>query len=180
MKKITTLLLFLSIHLIFSQNSKIEYENFKLQANKELVWQKVYDIKGSKDSINKHLKDFITTNSFLNKLKYDNYGYTGFSNYTKISDLNGVTISAHTDFNCFISIEIKENEYRISISNVKFKPLPKDFNKTGNNTDVILEDITVRNKFHEIRNKIRELRNRKSARKTLLQLNLHFIKILTL
>jgi len=173
MKNIFTLLLLIFTIYTYTQNPKIEYENFKLQEDKKIVWQKVYEFKGSKDSITEILKEFITTNSFLNNLKYSNYGFTGFSSYTKISDLSGLPIAVRTDFNSFISIEIKENRYRISISNIKFKPINMDFGGIEMNTNFILEDITVRNNYHEIR-------KNNTARKTLSKLNKDFIEILTL
>lgn len=173
MKKIITLLFLVSAFVCFSQNKKLEYENFKLQDDKKLIWQKVYEYKGSKDTIVKLLKVFITSGSFLNKLKYDNYSFNGFSNYTKISDLRGLALAVRTDYNCFINIEIKENKYRVSISNVKFKPITMDFGSIEMETNFVLEDITVRNKHHEIR-------KNNTARKTLTRLNKDFIEVLTL
>ncbi|TXD50259.1 MULTISPECIES: hypothetical protein [unclassified Polaribacter] len=167
------MLLLISTIYTYTQNPKIEYENFKLQEDKKIVWQKVYEFKGSKDSITEILKEFITTNSFLNNLKYTNYGFTGFSSYPKISDLRGMPIAVQTAFNSFVSIDIKENRCRISISNIKFKPLNMDFGGIEMNTNSALEDITVRNNYHEIR-------KNNTARKTLSNLNKDFLKILTL
>jgi len=173
MKRIFTLLLLTSALLSFSQNSKVEYENFKLQDNKDLIWRKVYELKGSKDSITKLLKESLTINSFLSNLEYSKYSFNGFSNYTKISDLSGLPMAVYTDFNCFISIDVKENKYRISISNVKFKPMNMNLGLVEMNTNYVLEDISVRDNHHEIR-------KNKTARRVLLRLNKDFIKMLKL
>lgn len=172
MKKLILILLLSQLSNLYSQNSKIEYENFKLQENKKIIWQKVYEVKASKDSIVKLLNGLKLSNSFLNNLEYDNYSYSGLSNYTKISDLKGLPLAVHTDFNCFVKIDVKENRYRISIENVKFKPINLDMGMIEMNTNFVLEDIVVRNNHHEIR-------KNKTAQKVLTNLQNDFIELLS-
>lgn len=155
----------------FSQNSKIHFGNFSLQDSKEIHWQKVYEIQASKDSIVKLLSAFKLSSSFLNNLEYNNYTFSGLSNFSKISDLKGLPIAVHTDFNCFISIDIKENKYRVSIKNVKFKPINLDMGMIEMNTNFTLEDIVVRDNHNEIR-------QNKTAQKVLTNLQNDFIKLL--
>ena len=159
--------------LSFSQNSKTEYENFKLNENKKLTWQKVYDFEASKDSITKIWKDFILKSSFLNSLKQNDIGFSGYSNFIKISDLKELAIAVHSDYNCFVEIEIKENKYRILISNVKFKPITIDTGMIEVESNFVLEDIVVRDNSHEIR-------KNSTARKTLFNLNKDFVELLNL
>jgi hypothetical protein len=169
---ITLLLLSISIN-IYSQNSKTEYKNFKLQEDKTLIWQKVFEFDASRDSIVKLLKSFKSSNSFINKLDYNNYSFSGTSNYSKISDMNGMPLGVQTEFNCFIKIDVKEQKHRITISDLKFKPISIDFGGIDMNTSFSIEDMAVRNNYHEIR------RNN-TARKVLTNLNSDLLNLLTL
>ncbi|UAM97771.1 hypothetical protein K8354_15970 [Polaribacter litorisediminis] len=173
MKIFTTLLIFAVYLNSFSQNSKTEYKNFKLQENKTLIWQKVFEFDASKDSIVKLLKAFKSSNSFINKLDYNNYSFSGTSNYSKISDMNGMPLGVQTEFNCFIKIDVKEQKHRITISDLKFKPITIDFGGIETNNSFSIEDIAVRNNYHEIR-------KNNTARKVLTNLNNDLLNLLTL
>ena len=85
--------------------------------------------------------------------------------------MKGLAIAVRTDFDCFIKIEVKESKYRVSISNIKFKPINIDAGMIEMNTNFVLEDIVVRNNHNEIR-------KNKTARKTLERLNKDFINLL--
>ncbi|QXP71947.1 hypothetical protein H0I29_07745 [Polaribacter sp. R2A056_3_33] len=172
-KTLITLLLLIQVVNLSSQNSKIEYENFKLQENKKLVWQKIYDNKVSKDSIFTILSGFISQNSFLNNLKYKDFTFSGYSNFLSISNTKGLSLAVQKEFNCFVKIEIKPNKYRVTISNVKFKPVSMDFGGITFDDPMELESLAVRNNHFE-------LRKNKKSKETLQRLNSDFINLLEL
>ena len=157
----------------FSQNPKIEYKNFKLQDNKEIIWQKVFEINVSKDSILKLIQGNIVSNSFINNLKYENYTFNGTSSFEKLTNTSSAPLRARTEYNCFVKIDIKENKYRITIENIKFIPINFNFDGVGINHSYSLEEMVVRNAKHEIR------KNRNS-RKMLSNFNKDLINLLTL
>ncbi|AQS93883.1 hypothetical protein BXQ17_07350 [Polaribacter sp. BM10] len=173
MKNFTVLLLFITCLNCFSQNPKNEHENFKLQGDKTLIWQKVYEVEVSKDSIVNVLKDFKSSSSFINKLEYNNFSFSGISNYSKISDMRGMPIAVKTEFNCFIKIDIKNNKYRITITDLKFKPIEFDFGGIGINNSYRIEDVCVRDNYPEIR-------KNKTARRVLTNLNNDLLNLLSL
>lgn len=172
MKKIILILLLIKLSSLYSQNPKTEHENFKLQEDKTLIWQKVYEIEASKDSIVNLLKAFKSSNSFINKLDYNNFSFSGTSNYSKISDMKGMPLAVQTEFNCFLKIDIKNNKYRITISDLKFKPIEFDFGGIEIDNSYSIEDISVRDNYHEIR-------KNKTARKVLANLNKDLLNLLS-
>ncbi|MCI2228978.1 hypothetical protein MC378_07350 [Polaribacter sp. MSW13] len=174
MKKLIVLIFLLNSIFSNSQDSKIEHANFKLQDSKELLWQKVFNIEKPKDSIVSILKKTIKSNSFLNNLKYDKYSFSGISSFVGLSDLNGVPLAGMTDYNCFIKIEIKENKYRVTITNIKFKPSEVNlYQNVSVNKSYTLEELAVRHNYNQIR-------KNKNARKMLSTFNSDFHKYLKL
>jgi hypothetical protein len=173
MKKLILLLLLLQLSNLYSQNPKIEYENFKLQDNKEIIWQKVFDINVSKDSILKLILSSFISNSFINNLKYENYTFNGTSSFEKLTNTSGTPIGARTEYNCFVKIDIKENKYRITVENIKFKPINFDFGGVGVNHSYSLEEMVVRTSKHEIR-------KNSNSRKMLSNFNIDLLNLLQL
>jgi hypothetical protein len=171
MKKITTSILLLLCLNSYSQNQKTEHENFKLLESKKIIWQKVFDFKGEKDSIVNVLKGFVKQNSFINSLQYKDYTFIGFSNYTKLTNLSGAPMGAYTEYNSFITIDIKDNRYRITIKDIKFKPVQMNLDIISINQSYTLSDFVVRKNHHEIR-------KNKNSRKFLKNFNKDLIKML--
>ncbi|MFC4268354.1 hypothetical protein [Polaribacter marinivivus] len=169
--KILSTLLFLIISLSANcQNPKTEFENFKLQDNKKIIWEKIFDRNLSKDSILNIISEHKSSQRFLNNIDLKDDSFSGLSNFIKISDLKGLPLAVHTDFNCFVRIDVKDNKYRVTINDIKFKPINLNYGMVGMNTNFTLEDIVVRNKHHEIR-------KNKTARKVLTNLNNDLLSI---
>jgi hypothetical protein len=173
MKKLILLLLLLQFSNLYSQVSKIEYKNFKLQDNKELIWQKVFEVNVSKDSLLKLIQGSVISNSFINNLKYENYTFNGTSNFEKLTNISGTPIGARTEYNCFVKIDIKENKYRVTIENIKFKPINFDFGGVEINHSYTLKEMVVRTSKHEIR-------KNSNSRKMLSNFNIDLLNLLQL
>jgi len=173
-KSLITLLLLIQIVNLSSQNSKIEYENFKLQEDKQLVWQKVFDYKASKDSIVNLLVEIKNTNSFLNNLKLNDYTLSGLSNYVKISDVKKLYgVASNTEYKCFIVIDIKDNKYRVSVSNVTFKNIPVTVGSYTLNNEFTLYKLTVKSNN-------KDFKKGNLAKNTLHSFNKDFIDFFTI
>lgn len=174
MKTKLFLFLLLTSFITNAQNSKIEFENFKLQDDKKIVWQKIFEINdANKDSIVKILDNYKTSSSFLNNLSLKDYSLTGLSNYVKISDVSNLPLAAQSEYNCFVVIDVKDNKYRVTVKNLTFKPLKINMGIVDINHVYPLEELTVRNNHHEIR-------KNKTARRVLSNINKDLIQIFTI
>ncbi|MEN8185920.1 MAG: hypothetical protein ABFR05_02190 [Bacteroidota bacterium] len=103
-----TTLLFLLISVIgFSQT------NFKTK-NQQLYWQKVYDYNDI-TILDAHLK----SNSFTSNLDITNNINSVISNPGKLKEEKLPTY-AHRNFFAYIKIDLRENKYRVTISEITF------------------------------------------------------------
>ncbi|APZ46313.1 hypothetical protein BW723_08385 [Polaribacter reichenbachii] len=174
MKIFSTLLIITFCLSSFSQNTQLEYDNFKIQENKSLKWQKVFDLTISKDSIVKLLEVNLNNNSFFNELKYSKYRFTGFSNYKLLSDVKKLYgVASNTQYKCFIVIDVKDNKYRVSVSDITFKNIPVTVGNVTVNNEYTLYKLTVKGNN-------KNFKKGKLAKNTLHSFNKDFIDLFTI
>lgn len=107
MKKTLLLLLFIPF-LSFSQK-QLEIENG------EIIWQKVYETNLTKEEI----KSSIKANPILNPI-LDNL--SGTANPVKMECEETIPIYLEGKIQFFVLIQLKENRYRVTISNINIIP----------------------------------------------------------
>lgn len=110
-KYIILLFLILTSAPLYSQSTN--YLNFKIEGN-EIIWQKVIEIKTSKDEYVNNLK---TKEFFINLNSNDNT-IAGRTNKKDLKIKSPYWSSF--PFDCFTKIEFKENRCRITISKITF------------------------------------------------------------
>jgi mRNA-degrading endonuclease HigB of HigAB toxin-antitoxin module len=174
MKIFTTLLFFTICFSSFSQNPQIEYENFEIQDDKSIKWQKIFDLKIPKDSIVKLLKINLNNSSFFNELKYSEYQFNGLTNYKLLSNVKELYgVASNTKYKCFIVIDIKDNKYRVSVSNITFKNIPVTVGNVTVNNEYTLYKLTVKSNN-------KNFKNANLAKNTLHSFNKDFIELFTI
>ncbi len=144
--KRTILLMFLTTVSMNAQKVMMEHANFKLDDQLNAIWQKVYE-KDSEDLL-KDLEDTFSRKTFTKEVIFTNGNISGPSNVLAVTKMPA---SIHSnEFTAFIKIDIKENRYRVTVSDLKFEPF--DVN-TGNNAFSVsqsiqytFEEITMRDR----------------------------------
>lgn len=150
MKKVI-ILIFVLMLTIFSFGQKTEFLNYKLNDDGRLQWQKIYESELSIDELESYFKSI----PFTAELDRNNDKLMGRSNKTKISNEKGTSMMARQMFTVFVTIDAKEDKYRVTLQDLLFDPIETSVYSggLGISSDVsgTWEDVSVRNKHHEIR-----------------------------
>lgn len=132
----------------FSQNPL--QLNFKLDDNKNVIWQKVYETENIEN-----VKKAITSSFFTSNLSDDNL--IGQSPEVNLSSTKGVAMGAYSPYKVFIKIDLKENKYRVTVTDIVFVGMKTNIGGDGNVFGAALaqpsrlEDYAVKNKNNEFR-----------------------------
>ena len=129
--------------------------NFKLGDDKQVTWQKIYEVAGSRESLVNILKSNLKANFFTNNLSYEDDRFVGQSTKVKLSSTKGVAMGAYMPFVAFIRIGVKEGKYRVIVEDVVFDGMDVGVASGGisisSATPIKLEDFAVKNSKHAFR-----------------------------
>ncbi|MEM6815302.1 MAG: hypothetical protein AAF600_13105 [Bacteroidota bacterium] len=117
----TTIMILIPLYFtcLNAQNEIFEYANFKIDDKGEVYWQQIYKY-GTKDLV-KYLKDKFVRQEFTSKLVYSDNLISGPSNVLTAEKMPS---SIHPNsFTCYIKVQLKENRYRVTVSDINFEPL---------------------------------------------------------
>ena len=155
MKKIILLTLILISQFSFSQI--IEYDNF-IYENGKLSWQKIYKSNQiQKDLILNFKKSGIirefesSENLITGIIEKSEIDYKGFGK----SEMSTEMYISRSYLSCFITIELKENRYRITLTDLKLTQRYDDsFTKMGEMSE--LKDYAVKNNKSDFRSRFKK------------------------
>ena len=101
-------------------NSQSKEElNFKLEDDKKVTWQKIYDYNANKDSLVKILQFYLKNNLFTRLLEKSDDGFIGQSAKVKLSIAKDKPMAS--PFSAFIKIDVKDNKYRVYVTDLIFE-----------------------------------------------------------
>lgn len=100
-----TLILLLTTTLCLAQG------NFKVENGDNLVWEKVYHNQGSQEEVKELILSHIKSNEFTRNIE----GLRG--------QAKPITIDNYRPINSYVTIDVKENKYRVRITDMKFAPM---------------------------------------------------------
>ena len=113
MKKAATIILTLMITVVsFGQT---QFENFKVIKN-DFIWQKVYYTEMNHHELGTYFKGL----SFTSQIENNNGIFVGISPKTAMKKFNGKNPTATQPYTGFITIELKEKRYRVTVKDIKF------------------------------------------------------------
>lgn len=140
---------------IKSEPNSLEELSFILSENKKVTWQKIYPVNLESDSLTKSLKTYLKNNFFTSQLNLIDNKFIGQSTKVKLSSTKGVAMGALTPFTAYVKIDIKNNRYRVSVTDIIFDGTEVGVSSgsfsISSATPLTLEDFVVRNKKNEFR-----------------------------
>ena len=157
MKKFTFILLFITYSITAQHNFTI--------VNNSLQWQVIFN----KDT-NTNIVDYFKKNPFTSALTFTE-NISGISNWHQLQNKKGLPIFAYQDFKAFITIEEKEDKYRVTVTNIIFKGVEISFGGVTNKSEDHLEALALKNDF--------TIRPSKPTQNTLNALNTFFTDTFT-
>ncbi|MGQ1911346.1 hypothetical protein ACT3CE_16355 [Marinifilum sp. RC60d5] len=149
--------IFVGLFILFAINAlgQEKTNNFILNNDKTVSWQKVYPLDGSIEELKNKLDVFFKNQKFTSNLEYLDSSFIGNSNRTNVAIQRGNRFVNSGDFTCYIKIELKENKYRVTIKNIVFEPVSGGINTGGiiltSNVSYSFGDYTVKNNKNEFR-----------------------------
>lgn len=154
MKNIITLTLLLISQISISQ--KLECNNFIFE-NGVVKWQKVYNSELNQQDI----IQLFNKSGFIREFNYSNNTITGLINKTEIdytgygkSEISTESYISDSYFSCFILIELKQNRYRITLSDLKLiQRYEVGSIKMGRISE--LKDFAIKTNYSDFRNRFK-------------------------
>lgn len=135
-----------------SFGQKTEFLNYKLTDSKELLWQKIYESELSIEELENYFKSI----PFTSELKSKNDKLIGRSFKTTISNVKKQSMMARQPYTSFVTIDIKDGKYRVTIQDLQFDPIETSVYSGGigisSDVNGTWEDLAVRDKHYELRN----------------------------
>jgi hypothetical protein len=146
-----TFLLFISFISTLSclgQDINPEKLNIKLTDDQKVIWQKIYEVEFSGDTLIRNIKSLLRNNILTDQFDYEDNLFTGQINNAKLSDRSKIAVGGFTPYTARIKINIKDNKYRVTVSDIVFGGLPRGRSTYDPNT---LEDLVLKNKNNEFK-----------------------------
>lgn len=155
MKNFILFFFLISNFYVLGQNESPEDLNFILDDNNKVIWQKVFEVGYGVESLVNDLKSYFENNLFTNSMEPVNNGFAGKSATVKLSSIRGVAMGAYSPYSSFIKIDVKENRYRVSVTDIVFEGIETGVTSGGisisSTTPLTLEDLAVKNTKSEFR-----------------------------